>query len=270
MNTIENGHEVTVHENLNLGWDKSRQNKVIAHLLEGGDLQEVMESLSGFSESFAHALDTIDCSDGRVLDGRKIGIAGSGLLLSSEERAKFIETYKGKIRELTTHRDCGAAGIAFKSLSVEDIPAGVSTADEYGTYLGQKMAEELGTTHRFLEMDEMANSYHNEVGIVVDQTGRFDSTNLADFPAHFVCSGAGFGLSPEYMKSEIKTLAGIALGDHGFGKRFDSANPLYLIVAANNHSELLRWEEVAKEALADFGDRIAIKGFIRPDTAEKN
>ena len=251
-------------EKINEGWEKSRRNEVIDRLLKSEDLQFVMESLPGFKEAFTD-LDTIDCSDGRVLQGKKIGIAGSGLLLSSEELAKFIAKYKGKIKTVTTHRDCGAAGIKFKTLKPEEIPAGVKTADEYGTYRGEALAEELGAEHNFLDMEQMANEYHNETAIVLDQTGEFDSTNLKKFPEHFVCSGAGLGFSPEYMKAEVKTLAGIALGHHGFGHRFDANNPFYIIVAAESQEELARWQDIAKEAVADLGDKVAIKGFVAPE-----
>lgn len=269
MNNIENGHSA-VHEKMNLGWSESRRNQVIEGLLRGQDLQSIMESIPGFSEAFQNPLDTIDCSDGRVLGGRKMGIAGSGLLLPPAERDLFVQNYKGKIKKLTTHRDCGAAGIAFKFLSTEDIPEGVTSADEYGTYLGKKLASELGAEHEFIDLPEMANDYHNEVAIVLDQTGSFDSTNLVNFPAHFVCSGAGLGFSEDYMSGELKTLAGIALGDHGFGNKFTNENPLYIIVSANNHADGLRWESIAKKALVDFGERISVKIVIRPDSVEKN
>ena len=73
------------------------------------------------------------------------------------------------------------------------------------------------------------------------------------------------------MKAELETLTGIALGHHGFGtERFTSENPFYIIVSADNSSELLQWEEVAKEAVSQFGDKIAVKGFVRHDSAENN
>lgn len=267
-NVFESGHTKSL-EKMNAGWGESRQNEVVSRLLKGEDLQKIMESLPGFSESFKD-LDTIDCSDGRVLGGNKIGIAGSGLLLPKEDRQAFIERYRGKIKKVTTHRDCGAAGIAFRNLSIEDVPEGITSADDYGTYCGKKMAEDLGAEHEFLDLPEMANEYHNEVAIVLDQTGRFDSTHLVDFPPHFVCSGAGLGISKEYMAAELKTLAGIALGDHGFGDRFTKEDPLYLIISALSPADLFHWEQVAKEALSDFGDKISFKGFIKPDKLESN
>lgn len=265
-NSIEHMHMETGHENTKIdqGWQEARRNEVIKRLDSGDNLQKIMESFPKFKEAF-HELDTIDCSDGRVLQGCKIGIAGSGLLLPENERAGFVERFKGKIATITTHDDCGAAALKFNSLKSEEIPTGVKTADEYGTYCAKKLAEDLGANHNYLGREEMANEYHNETALVIDQTGEFDSTNLSGFPAHFVCTGAGLGFSAEYMKSEVKTLAGIALGHHGFGDRFDSANPFRIIIAAKDQEQLDRWVEVGKEAIKDFGGRIKVDGFIAPE-----
>ena len=265
-NQIEKMHMEKGHENdrIDQGWQEARRNEIIKRLDAGENTQEILESFPAFKEAFKE-LDTINCSDGRVLDGRKIGIAGSGILLSEEERQSFVERFKGKIKTVTTHDDCGAAALGFEALRSEEIPTGVTNADEYGTYRGQQLAEALGAKHEYLKRDEMANEYHNETALVIDQTGRFDSTNLEGFPAHFVCTGAGLGFSAEYMKTEVKTLAGIALGHHGFGDRFDSENPFRLIVAAKDQDQLNVWIEVGKTAVKDFGDRVKVTGFIAPE-----
>ena len=84
-----------------------------------------------------------------------------------------------------------------------------------------------------------------------------------------MCTGAGLGFSDEYMKSEITTLAGIAFGHHGFGaERFSARNPFYIIVAADNPDELAHWSAVASEAVAEFGDKVVAKGFLKPETQE--
>lgn len=261
-------HKAVKQENpVDSGWNKSRLNEIIDRLKKDDDLQSIMETFKGFKESFKE-LDTIDCSDGRVLKGHKMGIAGSGLLLSPEERVAFITRFKGKIKEVTTHSDCGAAALKFNSLKPEEVPAGVGTADEYGTWCGKKLAEDLGAQHSFLERKDMASEYHNETALVIDQTGKFDSTNLDGFPEHFVCTGAGLGFSEGYMQSEAETLAVIAMGHHGFGDRFSANDPFYIIVSAENQKELDRWQEVAKKAAARFGDRVSVKGFIRPEEKE--
>jgi hypothetical protein len=77
-----------------------------------------------------------------------------------------------------------------------------------------------------------------------------------------MCSGSAFGLSPEYMQKEIETLAKIVLGDHGFGKRFDKASPLYVVVSAKNQEQLEQLKRIAEKAAEQFDGRVAVDGFI--------
>ena len=262
MTKHEAGH--SSEGEIDRGWFESRSNEVISRLNNGDRLEDILNSFPDFKEYFRE-LDTIDCSDGRVLDGKKIGLAGSGILLSPEDRVSLIARLKGKIKLITTHTDCGAAALKFKSLNSEEIPAGITSSDEYGSWRGRELAEALGCEHKYIEMEQMASEYHNEVALVLDGTGEFDSTNLPGFPAHFVCTGAGLGLSPEYLRSEVEILTGIALGDHGFGSRFDATNPFYIMVAAKDESDLKRWEEIAQQASEKYSNRVEIKGFIQPE-----
>jgi len=248
-------------QKINQEWEKLRKNEVIQRLLKGESLQIIIESLPNFKERFCE-LDTIDCSDGRVLDGKKIGIAGSGLLLSLEDRLKLIRQCQGK--KVTTHYNCGAAALKFSQLSPEEIPAGVETADEYGTYCGQKLAQDLHSDHEFLDENRLSYESHNEVALLVDATGKFDSTHLEGFPPHFVCTGAALGLNEEYLKDEIHILTSIALGEHGFGKRFNPNNPFYILVAADDTKDLVVWKKLANEVAQDFEQRVKVAGFTRP------
>lgn len=252
-------HEHDHSHDIDQGWEELRQNEVIAGLKEGKKLSDILEAMPGFREAFRE-LDTIDCSDGRVLGGAKIGIAGSGMLLPSEERAKFIAAYKGKIKKVTAHHDCGAARIKYNSL---DEKLGTDS-DDYGKLYCQKLADDLGAEYDFVDEAHLDNEYHNEVVIVLDQTAQFDSTNFEGFPPHFVCTGAGLGFSDDYMTIELKTLAGIAAGDHGFGERFTEDNPLHVIVAADDKDQLQRWQMVAKAALENMGAKIDVTGFVKP------
>lgn len=258
----ETGHSI------DRGWDESRLNAVIKGLNEGGKLQEIMEAFPGFKDAFKESLDTMGCSDGRVAAGNKMGFGGPLVLVPEAEVNKFIEANRGKVKTVTAHADCGAAALAFKSLRPEDIPEGVNSSDEYGAYKAKKLADALGAEYAYIDRHEMLEEYHNEVAIVLDQTGRFNSTNLKGFPAHFVSSGAGFGLDAEYMKAEMKILAGIAFGHHGFGDRFDvtedNANPFYILVSANNQEELDKWVKVADDTAAEFDGKIKVRGFIAP------
>jgi len=270
MNTHEDmaaqSHHDDLAKMLDQEWQTSENNEVIKRLKAGEELAVVIESLPGLKEAFKDALDVIDCSDGRVLLGKKIGLAGSGMLLEDAESDKFVAANRGKIKIVTSHEDCGAAKILFTALqSAGKLPAGVNTSDELGTYMAKKLAARLGAEHYFLPIDKMAKEVHNERALVLDGTGRFNSTNLKGFPPHFVCSGFGFNLSPEYMQTEIKTLANIALGGHGLGERFKDDSPFYIMIAAKDSEQLQTITKVAEAAIKDFGARTVIKGFLAPE-----
>ena len=255
-NNVENTHNA--HEKLlNEQWEKTQNNKVIEALKSGQDLSEILESLSGFKESF-HELKNLDCSDGRICSGSKQGLAGVGILLSSEERLILIEAIKNKGLTITGHENCGAAAIAFPG----------PDSDNHGYDNAKLLAEETGNTYKEIHSDEFLCQIHNERSIVVEGTGRFDSANWKEFPPHFINSAPSLGLPDSYVQKEIVALAGIALAGHGFTKRFDAANPFYIIISASNQEQLQHLTTVSEEAVKEFGDRVQVKGFVAPETQE--
>ncbi len=239
-------------------WEKSQKNEVIGRLKKDESLQNMMDSLENIKEAFTTP-DVIVCSDGRVLplDGTKLGLAGEGILLSLSELDKFIKEYRGKIAKVTSHKDCGAAGKAFQKKE-----NATGTADELGMSFAQWLAGELGAKYEHIPMEKMRGRIHDERVICFDGTGKFNPAALSEMPGHFVSSGYGFGLSEEYMKEELDTLTGIALGHHGFGDRFSEKDPFYIIICAKDAEQLVKMESIAKEAVAKFGDRVAVKGFV--------
>ena len=254
-------------------WQKSEANEIIKGLKGGQEtLQNLMEACSGFSEAFAHKLDTIACGDGRVLYGRQIGLAGSGVLMSERQRDKFAATYRGQIKTVTSHEGCGAAKLKFDELVKDKImPFEIRDADQFGKIQAELLAQELEAEDVYLPIEEMASEVHNERMLVLDATGCFDSTNLKDLPPHFVASGFGFGLDAEYMKKEISVYSGIALGDHGFGRtRFNEKSPFYLMVVANDAAQLQALELVTTEAAQEFGPLVKIVGCLKPVDTQAN
>lgn len=239
-------------------WEKSQSSKLIQDLKKGVDLQKTMESLPNFNEAFM-PLDVIVCSDGRVLPlaGAKLGLAGEGILLNQEELDKFIKQYRGKIKKVTSHEDCGAANKAFKEQKIM-----TGTADGLGMDFAKWLAKQLGATYEHLTMQEMRSDFHNERAICFDGTGKFNPAILSEMPGHFVCSGYGFGLSEEYMQAELETLAGIALGNHGFGNKFTAEDPFYIIISAKDDAQLKTMELVAKKVADKFENRVKVRGFI--------
>ena len=240
-------------------WQETLDNKFVQKLRESG-LAEAVKLLPGFKESFNEFLDTVDCSDGRVLSGRKFGLAGSGILLDNEDWTKFVEANRNKIKLMTSHDDCGAAKVLFAKMAADgqEMPEDVTTADQLGKYRIARLAKELGAEYRHLSMDEMAVDNHNEVAVVIDGTGRFDSTNLEGFPPHFVCSAAGSGLSGKYVQDEVEILSGIAFGGHGFGQKLTVETPFHLIVVAKDGKQKEYLEQIVQAAVAKYGDRVRV------------
>lgn len=261
----QSGHELSHQELLQQEWEKSQNNELIKRLRQGESFASVMESLPGFKEAFDKPLDTIDCSDGRVILGKKIGLAGSGILLSDEARAKFIEQYKGQIKRITSHEDCGAAKIKFKQLEADqNLPGGISSPDELGSLRAKELAESLGAEHVYLPMDKMANEVHNERGIVVDATGFFDASSVKDLPGHFVSSGLGFNLPEDYVLAEVETLTGIAFSDHGFDERLNEENPFYLMLIAKDEVQAEHLSAVLKAKMtAKYGAKVQVVSAVK-------
>lgn len=239
-------------------WEKSQKNEVICRIKNKENLQEVMDSFENINEAFMK-LDVIVCSDGRVLPatGAKMGLAGEGILLSQEELDRFIAKYRGKIAKVTSHEDCGAAKKAF-----DQNENATGKPDDLGISFAQWLAKQLGATFEHISMLEMRSKFHDERAICFDGTGKFNPAALSKMPGHFVSSGLGFELSEEYMKKELDTLTGIALGDHGFGNKFTEKDPFYIIISAKDAEQLTEMEVIAKDAVAKFGDKVAVMGFV--------
>lgn len=255
--TMQYSEVVGVASKLDL-WQENMRNPLIQELKKGKNLAEALKAMPGFNEAFCD-LDTILCSDGRVLGGKKIGLAGSGVLFSPEDRTAFIQANKGKAKLVTSHEDCGAAADAFKSL-VENRTG--LTADEYGRECAESMADDLNADHKYLPMEEMAEERHNEAGLTIDGTGRFDSTNLKDFPPHFTCTAAGLGVSDAYVLKEATILIGIAMEGHGFGKLFTEEDPFRLMIIAKDNIQAEHYLTLLKPIVAKYDGRIKADSVI--------
>jgi len=239
-------------------WSKTKRNPVMSALEEGRNLPEILEALPGFRSAFRRKLDVLDCSDGRVRSGHKMGLAGVGILLSPEERLILERAIKDTGLVITGHENCGAAALAFPG----------SGSDRHGYENAQALAEQTGNTYKEVHKDEFRCAVHNERLLVVEATGRFDCANWEDFPPQFISSAPALGLPDAYLQKEIIALTRIALGSHGFGSLFDAAHPFYIAVSANTPEQLQQLLAVSEEAAAEFGERVKVTGFVAPE-AEK-
>ncbi len=263
-NTEGNMH----HEDIAKLWEKSQKNFVIEQLLAGKDLQEIIESLSGFKEAFSQELDEMDCSDERVpaKKGKKIGFAGQMILAEENEIDVFVNTYKKKIKSVASHDDCGAAGIKFEELRQNGkLPEGINNGDELGILHSKKMVEKLGAEWIHISKNEMSSDIHDARAICFDGTAKFNPVIIEKMPSHYVCSAPGFGLSKEYCQFELETLIGkVAFGKHAFGDYFTPEAPFYIFVSAYDQDRLDVLMEWARESVDEFGDRVEVKGFLVP------
>lgn len=238
-------------------WEEESKNEILQRLKQGESLQLIMNSMENLDEAFENTPDTLICSDGRVSvsNGTKIGIAGQGILLSPEQYEKFVGQYKGKIKKVGSHSECGAAGVYAKA-------HGINNSDRAGEEFTRKLAEDLGAEYFHIDPFQFKCSHHNERAIVLDATGMFCPEKIGAMPAHFLSSGAGMGLDEEYVGKEIEILSGIAFGGHGFGDRFTEENPFHIFISAQNERQRDRFIEIARKALSKFGNRVKIDGFI--------
>lgn len=253
MPNHDHNHEVVSQE-----WEKSQENEVIKGLKAGRPIAELIFGLPGFSEAFDHKLTCLDCSDGRVCSGAKMALAGQGLLLDESDRAILESRVKQLHLSVTAHEDCGAAALAQPG----------SDSDIFGYMKAKELAAKTANHFQEIHKDEFRCPVHNERILVLEGTGCFDAANFNGFPTPFISSASFFGLSEEYQKMEAKALINIALGDHGFGDRFDRENPFYLIVSAQNEEQLAKLTALAEEVAEDFGSRVKVDGFVAPAVAE--
>ena len=235
-------------------WEQGQQNPIIKALRDGVELQAVLESAPGFHEAFLQKLDVLDCSDGRIVSGNKMGLPSSGLL-SVDNRPKIVQGIKELgIKTVTGHENCGAAALAFPG----------PDSDSHGYEYAESLAADAGVVYKEVRRNKFREPNHSESCLVVEGTGRFNCANWPDFPTQFIDSSPVFNLPDNDTKNDIFALTNIALGDHSFGARFDATHPFFIMVSANNQEQLERLMTLSKEAVAKFGDRVQVKGFVAP------
>ncbi len=256
--TMEHGNH---EELLTAAWEKSRFNEIIQQLNAGQKIAAVIEKIPGFKEAFDHELDTLDCSDGRVVSGPKLGLAGEGIVADSQEKeivaAALIRQRErlGRPLTITGHEGCGAAALMYPG----------PDSDRHGYQGAKDLAEKTGNQYKEVDHSQFISPVHNERLLLVEATGHFDAANWENFPPQFISSAPFLGLSGAYLQKELPALTGIALGDHGLGERFTTEAPFYIIISANNETELKQLTAIAAETLKPFGDRVKVDGFIAPN-----
>src|SRR3989339_764565 len=257
--TMNTDHEHQ-HETDEL-WKKSEQSPFISGLREGEKVADIMERLD-YQRAFEKRSKVLGCSDGRCR-GHRLGLPGDGILALQTDQEKCIRMLKdGGVDEVYSHANCGAATLALRNTPPEHLPIGVKTAEDLAKYHAEGVARKLGAKCGHTEVCDMSGEVHNERAIYFDGTGMANPEALPELPAGFIYSGPALGMREERMQADIETLASIALGDHGFGKRFTKEKPLYVVISAKDREQLEALTEIAEKAAEQFHGRVAVDSFI--------
>ena len=242
-------------------WQESEQSPFISGLREGEKVADIMEQLD-YRRAFEKRSRVLGCSDGRCR-GHRLGLPGDGILAPQADLEECIRRLKDEgADEVDSHAGCGAAELAFRNTPRERLPIGVTTAEELAKYHAEEVARRLGAKCGHTEACDMSGEVHNERAIYFDGTGMANLEALPKLPAGFIYSGPALGMSEERMQADIKMLANIALGDHGFGKRFTKQTPLYVVISAKDENQLEALTRIAEKAAEQFNGRVAVDGFL--------
>ncbi len=242
------------------------QNETMRAILKNG-VEAYARDIPNLEVAFAGREAKLCCMDEGTTRG-DMRSAGSGILTEGAERAAFLSALKAAgIKEVTSHEGCGAASLFRKKHGLDHL-----SADEVAIQEAKKIAEELGVPYTGHITDlSRPKEFHNARVVYYDATGRFNPSKLRELPPGFVISRRY--MTPEQAQSEVKIAASIAFGDHGFGRKFSSREPLLVVpigdaTEAAFDREVLESEltAVARELSEDDQSRVKIDGFSMPQS----
>jgi hypothetical protein len=187
--------------------------------------------------------------------------AGSGILLSDEERATLVDRLQAMgVKGVKSHEGCGAADKYCKDNNITD-----KTVEEVAKEKAQQIAKELGVPYLgHIEKLSRPAEFHYARTVYYDGTGQFNQAAVGEkLPP-------GFVISRRYLddKSSIDNLQlaiQIALGHHGFGKKITKDKPLMLVALGDPHDSMFDAAAMQKE-MDDFLKQLAEKD---PQTASR-
>ena len=213
-------------------WNKFEgQRKSLAEL----GAKETFGKLVGFEQAFAAGPEhgAVLCMD-EGCTGEGCHLAGSGCGIP--EGQLLSELKAAGITEFTTHEGCGAWSLAHPELT--------NTADKESAAIawGEEIAKKLNLPHRHIPAPEMKRppELHNAFYAIYDATGSFNRDRVPEM-------GPGFVTSPKYFssaKADLELAVKIALGGHGFGKKFDQENPFVLVGVYDPSNTSLSREQI--------------------------
>jgi hypothetical protein len=269
-------------------WEMSEENLIIKDLKEGKRWQEIANQNEKIKEAFEKTPCSCGCSDGRIHEHR-IGRAGEGLVIglqtmlnnsieeglnvAVEAVVKFIGEMieKGEIKDkfkFCSHDGCGAAKIVCGELKkAGKLLEKYNNSDILGIDFAKKVVDALQKAYPEIEFEyghtpaEKMDKFHNERAIYLDGTRKINLEAVDELPEGFIFTPM-LDVSEEETKLELEKLSEIALGNHGFDKRFTTKNPFRIVVSANNEEQKTELVRIAKSVADKFEGMVVVDGFV--------
>ncbi len=256
-------------------WQAQQHAYERALLLTKKPLQEVF-SEKEIAEAFSQTITLfIGCMDERVPcppGMKKIGIGGSGALLTDAQLELFVSSLKElgfTIGFVSDHDGCGACKLYCQQ---HDLPPEQAPAVAKDT--AHKVAMKIGVSEQHIGFDQMEGhaDIHHARAITIDCCGNFRPNQLG-LPSTFELTDAVYPDSAQ-LEAELNVAVSIALGDHGMGaKRFDvtqGGEPLLLILVENpkNPERTAAINKIVDKVAANYPNAIKVIRLQAPASAK--
>lgn len=212
--------------------------------------------------AFEHANGVCSCIDEGT--NGDIRLAGSGILHPGgiEAVAKILR--QQDVQEVTSHDNCGAAGIAYRRERGLPADADVAQADidAFAADWSKRLADRLGARYRNIAASDMTRppDFHNAAVVYIDSVGSFRPDRVPTLPQGFVITANL--MDQQNILSESSLAANVALGDHGYGDRFTADAPLRIVMVGEATPDLQR-------AMDEFVDgqagRVQVERLVVPE-----
>lgn len=208
--------------------------------------------------AFAKWPRTLVCVDERVsLADEKdpeIGIAGTLVLMNQRQFELTVEKLRRTgVNKVLYHEGCGACSLFLKS-HPED-PRSVIQVAKTAALKVHRALDLIGEPERIgysQKADyEMTGhpDFHHARAIILDRSGRFNPAVLGI--KHIFQASVYYHPDLAYTIKEIEIMQNIAFGDHGFGDKFDTKDPLLVVLVDQDYID-------DSKLLPTFGDRIKV------------
>ena len=176
-----------------------------------------------------------------------VHLAGSGILYDHAQTSdtavrmqKLVVELKGKgITGVCSHTDCGACALYCKEQENGD-------PEETAKQWAEQLADALGVPYRGHVLPSRRPSFHAALAAYYDATGRFADPVDAGLPPGFIISRRIIS-NTEQAQYELELSVNIAMGDHGFGKRFTKEYPFHLVAVVDPHEKEFTEQKILAE-----------------------